>query len=106
MSFLLTRICKLDLAILILWLARIASIVFRCWHMHLQVCAPGCQALIDKLYIDCDGVTSPDGLYYDPNNAIEGTWSDRVRADSKVRTRRSGRVEFMPSIVRHCARLR
>ena len=44
-----------------------------------QVCPPGCQALIDSLYVDCDGVTLPDGLFYDPPDIIDGEWSDHVR---------------------------
>jgi len=32
----------------------------------LPTCAPGCQGLIGKLYINCDGVCLPDGYYYDP----------------------------------------
>lgn len=51
----------------------------RLFRLVPQVCPPGCQALIDEMYINCDGVTTPDGLYYDPNNAIEGEWSDNVR---------------------------
>ena len=49
-----------------------------------KVCAPGCQALVDELYVQCDGVTTPDGLYFDPDNSIEGKWSDQVRRYSWV----------------------
>ncbi|CAN0404976.1 unnamed protein product, partial [Hapterophycus canaliculatus] len=44
-----------------------------------NVCPPGCQALVDDLYAGCDGVATPDGLYFDPDNSIEGEWSDKVR---------------------------
>lgn len=37
---------------------------------------------MDNLYSDCDGVTTPDGLYFDPHNAIEGEWSDKVSSGS------------------------
>lgn len=37
-----------------------------------EFCAAGCQVLIDKLYRDCDSVTLPDGLYYDPAETITG----------------------------------
>ncbi|CAM9742103.1 unnamed protein product [Ectocarpus sp. 4 AP-2014] len=55
-----------------------------------KVCPPGCQALMDTLYSDCDGVTTPDGLYFDPDNAIEGEWSDKVKAQIKIATERCG----------------
>ncbi|CAM9199659.1 unnamed protein product [Ectocarpus sp. 8 AP-2014] len=55
-----------------------------------KVCPPGCQALMDNLYSDCDGVTTPDGLYFDPDNAIEGEWSDKVKAQIKIATERCG----------------
>ncbi len=37
--------------------------------------APGeknCQSLIDKLFLKCDGVTLPDGFYYDFERTITG----------------------------------
>ena len=30
-------------------------------------CSKGCQGRIDDLYFDCDGVSLPDGYYYDEN---------------------------------------
>ncbi|CAM9867164.1 unnamed protein product [Ascophyllum nodosum] len=55
-----------------------------------NVCPPGCQALIDNLYVDCDGVTLPDGLFYDPSDLIDGEWSDHVKAAIKIATERCG----------------
>ena len=40
---------------------------------------------MDELYVQCDGVTTPDGLYYDPDNSIEGEWSDKVSAKNCLR---------------------
>ena len=30
-------------------------------------CPIGCQALVDKLYRNCNGVCMPDGYYFDPS---------------------------------------
>ncbi|CAB1096239.1 unnamed protein product [Ectocarpus sp. CCAP 1310/34] len=45
---------------------------------------------MDNLYSHCDGVTTPDGLYFDPDNAIEGEWSDKIEAQIKIATERCG----------------
>eukprot|EP00904_Undaria_pinnatifida_P005410 jgi/Undpi1/199/HiC_scaffold_1.g00196.m1 len=47
-------------------------------------------SLVDELYVQCDGVTTPDGLYFDPDNSIEGKWSDQVKAAIKIATERCG----------------
>ncbi len=32
--------------------------------------------MVDDLYSACDGVTLPDGLYYDSITGIGGNWDD------------------------------
>lgn len=54
-----------------------------------QVCPPGCQALVNDLYEDCDGVTTPDGFYFDPDSAIGGAWSKKVNNLHDVLCQRS-----------------
>ncbi|CAM9350275.1 unnamed protein product, partial [Phaeothamnion confervicola] len=56
----------------------------------LGICPPGCQALVDQLYQDCDGVTMPDGLYYDPDSTIDGAWDDTTRSSIKIAVGRCG----------------
>ena len=53
-------------------------------------CPRGCQDLIDELYVNCDGVTMPDGWYFDPDEQITGRWNDRVKADLKIEVERCG----------------
>ena len=47
----------------------------------LDECPQGCQPLIDKMYVKCDGVTLPDGLYFDPAQTLEGEWSVEVKEE-------------------------
>jgi hypothetical protein len=39
-------------------------------------CPPKCQPLIDTLYASCDGVYTPSGLFFDPNQSISGFWKN------------------------------
>jgi hypothetical protein len=35
-----------------------------------ESCSKGCQSKIKDLYYDCDGVSLPDGYYYDDNSGM------------------------------------
>lgn len=67
------------------------------------MCPPGCQALIDQLYSDCDGVTTPDGLFFDPANAIEGAWSDKVSTVKYIQYALAGVIIVACKSFGHCA---
>ena len=54
-----------------------------------EACAPGCQVLVDKLYVACDGVSLPDGLYYDPAQSLTGLW-EAVYPSMKIAVERCG----------------
>jgi hypothetical protein len=54
-----------------------------------EACAPGCQVLVDKLYVACDGVSLPDGLYYDPAQSLTGLW-EAVYPNMKIAVERCG----------------
>lgn len=45
---------------------------------------PPCQDFIAALYLSCDGVTLPDGYFYDPQRTITGTWGDDVRRRLRI----------------------
>jgi hypothetical protein len=43
-------------------------------------CAPGCGALVKKLYRNCANVCLPDGYYFDPRSELQGCWEDEANA--------------------------
>jgi hypothetical protein len=49
-----------------------------------------CQDLIKDLHWNCDGVTLPDGYYYDPQRTITGTWGAEVKMRLNVAIGRCG----------------
>jgi len=51
---------------------------------------PDCQTFIDHLYLDCEGVTLPDGYYFDPQWTIPGTWGDDVKREMRISVGRCG----------------
>ena len=53
------------------------------------VCSVGCQDLIDTVYYVCDGVTMPDGYYFDPTFQLTGSFIDNLD-DMKINVERCG----------------
>ncbi|GMH79956.1 hypothetical protein TL16_g08338 [Triparma laevis f. inornata] len=62
---------------------------------------PDCQALIDTMYVNCadnrgsetaheDGVTLPDGYFYDPQRTIGGTWDLETKEQLRIAIGRCG----------------
>ncbi|GMH68414.1 hypothetical protein TrVE_jg580 [Triparma verrucosa] len=62
---------------------------------------PDCQALIDDMYVNCadnrgsvetheDGVTLPDGYFYDPQRTIGGTWNLETKEKLRIAIGRCG----------------
>ena len=51
---------------------------------------PDCQSAIDTLYRTCEGVTLPDGYYFDPQWSITGTWGADVKQELRVQIGRCG----------------
>ena len=49
-----------------------------------------CQKMIDRLYRDCEGVSLPEGSFFDPALSITGTWSDRVKDEIKISVEKCG----------------
>ncbi|GMI47026.1 hypothetical protein TrCOL_g1018 [Triparma columacea] len=53
--------------------------------------SPNCQDMIDELYLTCggagmedDGVTLPDGYYFDPQRSITGTWNMELKEQLRI----------------------
>lgn len=44
------------------------------------VCPSKCQSLIDALYTQCDGVYTPEDLFFDPAGTLSGYWNDHLDA--------------------------
>jgi hypothetical protein len=44
------------------------------------VCPSKCQSLIDALYAQCDGVYTPQDLFFDPAETLSGYWNDHLDA--------------------------
>lgn len=42
------------------------------------VCPSKCQSLIDALYAQCDGVYTPQDLFFDPAETLSGYWNDHL----------------------------
>lgn len=42
------------------------------------VCPSKCQSLIDALYSQCEGVYTPQDLYFDPAQTLSGYWDDQL----------------------------
>jgi len=55
----------------------------------LPTCFPGCQGLIDKLYSNCDKVCLPYGYYFDPQQELDGCWSEN-KPKVKIKVERCG----------------
>lgn len=51
---------------------------------------PDCQTAIDRMYLNCEGVTLPDGYYYDPKWTITGTWGPDVKNSLRIEIERCG----------------
>eukprot|EP00520_Triparma_pacifica_P004956 CAMPEP_0118654514 /NCGR_PEP_ID=MMETSP0785-20121206/12436_1 /TAXON_ID=91992 /ORGANISM="Bolidomonas pacifica, Strain CCMP 1866" /LENGTH=87 /DNA_ID=CAMNT_0006547191 /DNA_START=374 /DNA_END=637 /DNA_ORIENTATION=- len=56
-----------------------------------------CQGMIDSLYSTCggssmedDGVTLPDGYYFDPQRTITGTWNEDLKEQLRIAIGRCG----------------
>ena len=49
-----------------------------------------CKKMIDRLYRDCEGVSLPEGSFFDPALSITGTWSDRVKDEIKISVEKCG----------------
>ncbi|KDO27407.1 hypothetical protein SPRG_06994 [Saprolegnia parasitica CBS 223.65] len=52
-------------------------------------CPAKCQPLINTLYVDCDGVYSPPGLFFDPAAKIHGYWNGQVNV-TRIAVERCG----------------
>ena len=55
-----------------------------------STCAPGCQQRIAEMYVACDGVTMPDGFYFDPNKQVTGRWNKEAKAKLKIEVEKCG----------------
>ena len=88
-----------------------------------QQCCPGdagcavddglfCQGMIDSLYLACggssledDGVTLPDGYYFDPKRTVDGTWNMEAKQSLRIAIGRCGCSDapslynFLPSTI-------
>ena len=53
-------------------------------------CPHGCQDIVDKLYVQCDGVAMPDGWYFDPDEQLTGEWNEETRGEVKKLVERCG----------------
>lgn len=66
------------------------------------LCPSGCQGIINRLYANCDGITVPDGFYfdeartipdrwdYDKNKRIRGKWRSSVEEAITLEVRKCG----------------